>query len=111
MTARPKEHAVYSEPYRRLVAMLPCCSCGIDGYSQAAHPPPTAKGRKEDDRSCFPLCCTRVGVMGCHASFDQYKLITKDRMRAMAATWAQRTRAAITAAGGWPKKLPTWSEE
>ena len=102
----PKENVIRSEKYRRLVAQLPCMSCGIDGYSQAAHPPPTANGRKEDDRECFPLCCTRIGELGCHASFDQYKLITKDRMLTMAAIWADRTREKIKQTFGWPKGLP-----
>ena len=33
----PKEEIVRSEPYRRLVAALPCAFCGILGYSQHAH--------------------------------------------------------------------------
>jgi hypothetical protein len=32
-----KEKAIESEPYRRLVAQLPCMWCGIEGYSQHAH--------------------------------------------------------------------------
>jgi hypothetical protein len=60
-----KECVVASEPYRRLVALFPCKICGIDGYSQAAHPN-TDKGAgiKTDDRLCFPLCCDRPGVQG-----------------------------------------------
>jgi hypothetical protein len=104
----PKQNHVRSETYRRLVASLPCVSCGIDGYSQAAHPPPTGKGIKEDDRECFPLCCARVGNMGCHAAFDQYRLITKARMRAMAASWGEKTRAAL--ASVWPKGLEPYDK-
>lgn len=91
--------------------MLPCVSCGIDGYSQAAHPPPTAKGRKEDDRTCFPLCSTRVMVPGCHVEFDQYRLIPKDQMRNQAAEWGARTRARIHRMGLWPNKLPVYEEK
>lgn len=34
----PKEHAIESEPYRRLVAELPCFWCCISGCSQHAQP-------------------------------------------------------------------------
>ena len=39
-----KAMPVRSEAYRRAVASLPCIACGIQGYSQAAHLPPEAKG-------------------------------------------------------------------
>ena len=41
-----KENPVRSQQYLRLVASLPCIACGIQGYSQAAHLPPEAKGMK-----------------------------------------------------------------
>ena len=41
-----KDAPVRSEAYRRAVASLPCINCGIQGYSQAAHLPPEAKGMK-----------------------------------------------------------------
>ena len=101
-----KEAAIYSEPYRRLVAAMPCINCHIEGYSQAAHPPPTGKGRKEDDRLTFPLCCTRPGVTGCHADFDQYRLVPAADMRSLAGHWGTETRQIILEAGHWPKNLP-----
>ena len=103
--ALPKENAVYSEPYRRLVAARPCINCHIESYSQAAHPPPTAKGRKEDDRLTFPLCCTRPDVPGCHADFDQYRLVPAADMRSVAGHWATETRQAIRQSGKWPAGL------
>jgi hypothetical protein len=106
----PKEQIVRSEPYRRLVAALPCAHCLIEGFSQAAHPPPTAKGRKEDDRATFPLCATRPGVRGCHADFDQYRLIPAPAMREQARTWGRQTRAAIRNGGNWPASVPEWRE-
>jgi hypothetical protein len=105
-----KESPVRNEPYRRLVALLPCMSCGIDGYSQAAHPPPTGKGIKEDDRECFPLCCTRPLITGCHVEFDQYRLIPADQMREVAADWGAKTRARIKSLKLWPKGLPMVQE-
>lgn len=106
--AIPKENAVYSEPYRRLVAMLPCAFCGIAELSQAAHPPPTGKGMKEDDRECFPMCCTRPDTPGCHYLFDQHKLMPKSQMRAWAAAAAADTRDTIEGNGLWPKRLPLY---
>ncbi len=102
--AMPKDDAIRSEPYRRLVAALPCASCGVQGFSQAAHPPPTGKGIKESDLDCFPLCCTRPGIPGCHVEFDQYRLVPREKMRAKAAKWARETLAKIKA-GKLPKKL------
>jgi len=100
-----KENRVKHEGYRRLVAAMPCIYCGIHGYSQAAHPPPRGKGMKEDDRECFPLCCTRPGITGCHFEFDQYRLIPKADMRAQAAKWGRETRGAIERNGDWPTVL------
>jgi hypothetical protein len=100
-----KEQIVRSEEYRRLVAALPCSYCRIEGYSQAAHPPPTAKGRKETDLDCFPLCCVRNGVEGCHVLFDTYRLIPAPSMRHQAELWAIHTRAEVKRAGLFPKNL------
>ncbi len=102
----PKEPApVRSEVYRRLVAAMPCKHCGLEKSSQAAHPPPTAKSRKECDLETFPLCCTRPGVNGCHVDFDQYRLMPKEDMALAAVLWAAETRAEIRAAGMWPHGL------
>lgn len=106
--ASPKENAVRSDPYRRLVASLSCSACGIEGYSQAAHPPPKGKGMKEDDRECFPLCCDRPLVVGCHYKLDQYQLVPKDMIRTQAAFWGKNTRAEIYHAGNWPMRLPAF---
>lgn len=103
---RQKQTLVRSEPYRRLVAALPCAHCHIEGYSQAAHPPPTGKGSKESDLTCFPLCCTRPDVPGCHFEFDQYRLLPKSDMRPTASYWAQDTQRQIIRDGTWPKNLP-----
>tara|TARA_R110000868_G_scaffold211993_2_gene462010 strand:- start:471 stop:788 length:318 start_codon:yes stop_codon:yes gene_type:complete len=99
----PKANPVRSEAYRRLVAALPCIFCGIEGHSQAAHPPPTGKGIKESDLTCFPLCCARPGVVGCHSSFDSYALFNHDETRMMALHWAAQTREVISNNGDMPK--------
>jgi hypothetical protein len=108
MMAYPKQNAVESKPYRMQVAKLPCIHCGIEGYSQAAHPPPTGKAMKEDDRECFPLCCTRPLITGCHVEFDQYMLIPQPLMRAQAAQWGEQTRDVIHGNGDWPQGLPLY---
>lgn len=107
VTSIPKEVPVRSEAYRRLVAQLPCVICGVGGYSQAAHPN-TGKGAgiKTDDRLCFPACCDRPGVAGCHGRFDQHALFTKEERRVLEPAWAKATQDKIIAAGGWPPGLP-----
>jgi hypothetical protein len=110
VVASPKQNAIEHEGYRRLVAALPCIRCGIWHQSQAAHPPPTGKGIKEDDRECFPLCCTRPLITGCHVEFDQYRLVKPDLMRLQAARWGMLTRARIMDEGTWPKGLPMFDE-
>jgi hypothetical protein len=57
MTAFPKERPVRSEPYRRLVAALPCFNCGAAAPSQAAHADfGKGMGIKSSDLTCYPLC-------------------------------------------------------
>ncbi|OUM00582.1 hypothetical protein A8M77_21100 [Variovorax sp. JS1663] len=108
----PKVVPVEHEGYRRLVAALPCKHCGLVGYSQAAHPNMNkGAGTKTDDRLCFPLCCDRPGVVGCHVAFDQKALFTKEARRLVEAAWGADTRRQILAAGNWPTDLPLWSEE
>lgn len=111
VVSQPKENAIRFEPYRRLVAAMPCKYCGIAGYSQAAHPN-TGKGSgiKTDDRDCFALCTVHPGidglVTGCHERFDQGSLFTKAVRRALEPAWAADTRRQIIAEGRWPNGLP-----
>ena len=106
VSPRTKEHAVRSEPYRRMVAELPCMRCGLEGSSQAAHPPPSGKGIKEDDRDCIPLCCTRLLVPGCHVDLDQFRLMPKQQAIRWVLSMAYFVRRTIVANGDWPKNLP-----
>jgi hypothetical protein len=109
---RPKTPTVHSEAYRRLVAALPCVRCGIQGASQAAHPnSDKAKGKKADDRECFPLCAARPMAPGCHFLFDQHHLFARGERSDIERNWGKRTRERILAAGKWPADLPLWSEE
>ena len=105
-----KAAPVRSEAYRRLVASLPCIACGIHGYSQAAHLPPEAKGMKQSDLLTFPLCCTRVGIPGCHQDYDQYRLFPRDAAMTVGRALAADTQRRIHAMGLWPKNLPLNSQ-
>lgn len=110
-----KESAVESEPYQRLVAKLPCFWCGIKGYSQHAQLNyGKGLGMKTDDRTGFPLCCSRPGIEGCHVAYDQYHLFDeapREVYRDYGLEWARITRHTILTNGQWPKNLPLWAEE
>lgn len=108
-----KENVCESEPYRRLVAQLPCLWCGIEGYSQHAHLN-LGKGLsfKTDDRTGFPLCCSRPGIEGCHVAYDQYRLLDsggREAHREYGIEAGRFTRDQILKAGLWPKKVPLWA--
>ena len=106
-----KSAPVRNEAYRRAVASLPCIACGIQGYSQAAHLPPEAKGMKQSDLLTFPLCCVRVGVPGCHQDYDNYRLFPKHAAMTVGRAWAKDTQRRIQAMGLWPKGLPHLQDE
>lgn len=78
-----KQKPTRSESYRRWVASTACRRCRISGYGQAAHPNHgRGLGQKADDLLCFSLCCTRPGVLGCHAEHDQLVGMTLQERRA-----------------------------
>jgi len=108
----PKDAPVRSESYRRLVAMLPCAHCGVVGNSQAAHAD-FGKGAhiKSDDRTCYPACCERPGVVGCHSMIGASGSMSRDQRRALEAQYAADTREIILLSGHWPKDLPLFETE
>lgn len=65
-----------SEALRRLVAALPCQSCGLVGFTQAAHANLSVYGKgmglKASDAALMALC------VKCHAELDQGGLMTRD---------------------------------
>ena len=104
---RPKSAPVRNETYRRAVASLPCAICGMPGYSQAAHGSAgKGMGFKSCDLTCFPACCDRPGVRGCHSRLDQGALFSKAARHALEPVWAADTQRRIHAMGLWPKNLP-----
>lgn len=103
-----KEQPVRSEPYRRLVALMDCISCGKQNRSQHAHTNAgKAKGLKNDDRDAMPLCADEPGLEGCHQKFDNYRLVPGGRPAhaELGRMWAAQTREAIRLAGLWPAGL------
>ena len=107
VSAIPKDAAVRSEAYRRLVALMDCIHCGIAGYSQAAHAD-QGKGAhiKSDDRTCYPACAPRPGVIGCHALIGMTGSMPREDRRELEQRYAALTREAIETAGLWPANLP-----
>jgi hypothetical protein len=77
----PKGEPLRDKSYRRWVASLPCYECRIHGYSQCAHGNTgKAKGLKNSDEGCFPMCADRPGIVGCHTRFDRYQLVSRADM-------------------------------
>lgn len=106
-----KENPLECRAYRILVASLPCAHCGVWGHSQCAHQD-MGKGAnlKTDDRTCFPLCCTRPGIPGCHVLFGATGKIPRAERRLLEAHYGRQTRQTIRARGQWPKNLPYLEE-
>jgi hypothetical protein len=109
--AHPKDDAVRSEPYLRLVAARPCIHCKRQKNSQAAHLPPTGKQIKQDDRETFPMCADGPRRRGCHTKFDNYELFPRDQAMKQGRKWGAQTRRAIEAEGLWPKNLAKWPKK
>lgn len=89
----PKTKQPRSESYRRWVATLPCIVCGIEGYTQAAHPNHgRGLGQKSSDLDCFPLCCDRPGRMGHHTEHDLLIDMTHELRLELERNYTRRTQ-------------------
>ena len=109
-----KDAPLRSEKFRRAVASLPCAHCHIAGYSQHAHENAgKGKGQKVDDRRAMPLCCTRPGIEGCHAAFDNYRLVPGGREAhvALGRSMAAQTRRQLNELGLWPAGIPQYPND
>lgn len=96
----PKGARVVNVRYLRWVASLPCVACGIEGYSQAAHPNQgRGLGQKASDLDTFPLCCVRPGHMGCHQMHDLLIDMTLEQRREAERNYIDRMRRIARAAG------------
>lgn len=95
-----KSRPLRSEKHRRLVASMPCCECGLEGHSQAAHAN-YGKGLaiKACDSQIFPLC------QFCHEWLDRSGELTREgrRMRERLAVNATRERLQIF--GQWTDEV------
>lgn len=97
--AQPLQH----EGYMRLVRALPCAHCGLPGQSQFCHSDEgKGTGIKSDCRLGWPGC------PDCHRKVGTDRIYPKAERRELEAYMAAKTRAAIEAAGTWPKSLPKW---
>lgn len=103
---QPKDAPARSEPYRRLVASLPCALCGIHGRSQAAHGD-EGKGLqlKSSDTTCYPACGPHDGRPGCHYLIGSTGTYTRTERRAMEASFARQTWAALLKLGRHDAKV------
>lgn len=96
----PKSKPVRAPAYLRWVATLPCIVCGIEGYSQAAHPNfGRGLGQKASDLDVFALCCVRSGHMGHHYEHDNLIGMTLDQRRELERVYTARTQAMAREAG------------
>ncbi len=96
----PKQATHRDGKYLRLIASLPCFSCGVDGRSQAAHANyGKGMGMKSSDYNTFPLCAPTLGDPGCHARHDQGGLVSKLNRRQLEAFYIQSARKRAKAAG------------
>ena len=101
-----KENALQHAGYMDLVRSMPCAHCGRAPRSQFCHTDETkGMGIKTDCRKGWPGCDE------CHFLIGTKRIYPRDERRALEARYAAQTRAAIVAAGLWPKKLPRWTEE
>lgn len=99
----PKFQYLRSKPYRRYVASKACFGCGIEDWSQAAHPNQSKYGKggriKAGDQFCFPLCAPRYGLLGCHQQLDLCIDMTKDERDEMEDRYVERMQAMAIADG------------
>ncbi|WP_019573441.1 hypothetical protein [Curvibacter lanceolatus] len=112
-TARvDKEEAIQHQGYMRLVRLLPCAHCGIEGYTQFCHTDMgKGMGLKTDCRLGWPGCGPQDGKPGCHHLLGTSGRLGREERRRLEAEYAARTRQKINDLGLWPKNLPQWSEK
>lgn len=86
-----KSKPARSPGYLRYVASKPCFGCGIEGFSQAAHPNQgKGMGLKTSDLDTFPLCAPHWGMPGCHWQLDNSFGMTRDERRALESEYTAR---------------------
>lgn len=95
-----------SKTHRQNVAALACACCGLEKHSQAAHLNLLALGKgmglKASDALTIPLCCTRIGAIGCHVRLDSSGQYDKATSEGLQIGWLQKTRTQLMALRQWP---------
>lgn len=107
MIGHPKPEKKWrSDKYRRLVASMPCISCGIEGRTQAAHlnliELGKGRGTKVSDAFCIPLCADTFGARGCHSRLDQGGIYDRQTAAALQWRWLQDFRTNMQRRRLWP---------
>lgn len=101
----PKENALQHAGYMDLVRAMACMHCNRPPRSQFCHADEgKGQGIKTDCRRGWPGCAA------CHHLIGSTGKLGRDERRRLEAEYGARTRAAVQAAGQWPKKLPAWKE-
>lgn len=106
-----KEHASQHQGYMAAVRSLGYCMlCRRACRPEFAHAD-MGKGQsiKTDVRRGWPGCGLGPWGPGCHYLVGTSGQYEKAERRALEEDLGRRTRAAVLAAGTWPKRLPQWS--
>jgi hypothetical protein len=102
---QPRQHAGYENAVRDLGY---CMRCGWKGRPQFCHRDMGKGGSlKTDSREGWPGCDACHSLLGGHKGGER---MPKEQRRAEELELARRTRAAVIAAGTWPKPLPKLEE-
>lgn len=112
LVAVPKEQVLESAAYENLVRAMPCAHCGWPPRSQFCHADlGKGLGIKTDVRRGWPGCGPHNHEPGCHWLLGSSGRIPREQRRELEARYGAQTRAAILAAGTWPKSLPLFTEQ
>ncbi len=110
---RPKENVLESPAYEAAVRNLGrCMRCGRTCRPQFCHRDEgKGQGIKTDVREGWAGCgYWSPQDPGCHYIVGTSGTLTKEERRAEDLRLGAITRAAVIAAGTWPKNLPMWKE-
>lgn len=108
----PKKNVATSPAYENAVRDLGyCVRCGRKCRPQFCHRDEgKGVGIKTDVREGWAGCGPGPWGQGCHYIVGMSGTLTKEQRRAEDLRLGVLTRAAVMAAGTWPKRLPIWRE-